>query len=209
MARSCRRNATWRRSSASRSAPCARRSATWNAGGLLVRVQGSGNYVRSQPDVASVYSMFRLELVEGGGLPTAQVLSVDRLAKPLDLPPFGSDARRASDPAAAQPRRQAGCAGGDLARRIACRQDRRRRPLGLALSLLPQGARHPGSCAPRTASAWPPCPTGRRPSLVPPPGPPPGLSSGSAGRRTAPARNSRGPGSITMSRAMWRGCDRD
>lgn len=60
--------------------------------GLLVRVQGSGNYVRSQPDVASIYSMFRLELLEGGGLPTAQVLSVDRLEKPVDLPPFGSDA---------------------------------------------------------------------------------------------------------------------
>lgn len=60
--------------------------------GLLVRIQGSGNYVHSQPDVAGIYSMFRLELVEGGGLPTAQVLSVDRLAKPSDLPPFGSDA---------------------------------------------------------------------------------------------------------------------
>jgi GntR family transcriptional regulator len=59
--------------------------------GLLDRIQGSGNYVRSQPDVASIYSMFRLELVEGGGLPTAQVLSVDRLAKPSDLPPFGTD----------------------------------------------------------------------------------------------------------------------
>ncbi|TIP86760.1 MAG: GntR family transcriptional regulator, partial [Mesorhizobium sp.] len=58
--------------------------------GLLSRVQGSGNYVRSQPDVATVYSMFRLELLEGGGLPTARVLSVDRLAKPTDLPVFGS-----------------------------------------------------------------------------------------------------------------------
>ncbi|RWH78959.1 MAG: GntR family transcriptional regulator [Mesorhizobium sp.] len=58
--------------------------------GLLSRIQGSGNYVRSQPDVASVYSMFRLELLEGGGLPTARVLSVDRLAKPTDLPVFGS-----------------------------------------------------------------------------------------------------------------------
>ncbi|TIW98541.1 MAG: GntR family transcriptional regulator, partial [Mesorhizobium sp.] len=58
--------------------------------GLLSRIQGSGNYVRSQPDVASVYSMFRLELLEGGGLPTARVLSVDRLAKPMDLPVFGS-----------------------------------------------------------------------------------------------------------------------
>ncbi|TGU44074.1 GntR family transcriptional regulator, partial [Mesorhizobium sp. M00.F.Ca.ET.186.01.1.1] len=50
--------------------------------GLLSRIQGSGNYVRSQPDVASVYAMFRLELLEGGGRPTARVLSVDRLAKP-------------------------------------------------------------------------------------------------------------------------------
>jgi GntR family transcriptional regulator len=58
--------------------------------GFLSRIQGSGNYVRSQPDVASVYSMFRLELLDGGGLPTARVLSVDRLAKPMDLPVFGS-----------------------------------------------------------------------------------------------------------------------
>lgn len=58
--------------------------------GLLERVQGSGNYVRSKPDVASVYALFRLELVEGGGLPTATVLSVDRLQKQPDMPTFGS-----------------------------------------------------------------------------------------------------------------------
>lgn len=58
--------------------------------GLLSRVQGSGNYVRARPDVASVYSLFRLELVEGGGLPTARVISVDRLPKPRDLPVFGT-----------------------------------------------------------------------------------------------------------------------
>lgn len=57
--------------------------------GLLERVQGSGNYVRSKADVASVYSMFRLELVEGGGLPTAKILSVERLPKPEDFPVFG------------------------------------------------------------------------------------------------------------------------
>jgi GntR family transcriptional regulator len=60
--------------------------------GLLQRIQGSGNYVRSKPDVASVYSMFRLELVEGGGLPTAKVLSVERLPKAADMPQFGSSA---------------------------------------------------------------------------------------------------------------------
>lgn len=57
--------------------------------GLLERIQGSGNYVRSKADVASVYSMFRLELVGGGGLPTAKVLSVETLPKPADLPDFG------------------------------------------------------------------------------------------------------------------------
>jgi GntR family transcriptional regulator len=33
--------------------------------------------------------MFRLELIAGGGLPTAEVLSVDRLPKPVELPQFG------------------------------------------------------------------------------------------------------------------------
>ena len=51
------------------------------AKGLLDRVQGSGNYVQHRPAVDSVYAFFRLELLKGGGLPTAQVLSVDRLAK--------------------------------------------------------------------------------------------------------------------------------
>jgi len=56
--------------------------------GLLERVQGSGNYVRHKPEVDSVYAFFRLERVQGGGLPTAEVLTVDRLAKP-DGPDFG------------------------------------------------------------------------------------------------------------------------
>ncbi len=59
--------------------------------GLLDRVQGSGNYVRHIPDVQSVYAFFRLEKVRGGGLPTADVLSVDRLTKPKDAPDFGPD----------------------------------------------------------------------------------------------------------------------
>ena len=52
------------------------------AKGLLERVQGSGNYVRHRPVVESVYAFFRLELLKGGGLPTAEVLTVDRLPKP-------------------------------------------------------------------------------------------------------------------------------
>lgn len=58
--------------------------------GLLERVQGSGNYIRAQPEVASIYALFRLELVTGGGLPSAQVLEVTRLPKPAHLPEFGS-----------------------------------------------------------------------------------------------------------------------
>lgn len=62
------------------------------AKGMLSRVQGSGNYIRAGSDPASVYAMLRLELVAGGGLPTARVLSVDRLAKPDGLPAFGTSA---------------------------------------------------------------------------------------------------------------------
>ncbi|MGG7517754.1 GntR family transcriptional regulator [Allorhizobium undicola] len=58
--------------------------------GLLQRIQGSGNYIRAQASPRSVYSLFRLELLEGGGLPTAQVLGVERLRKPDDLPRFGA-----------------------------------------------------------------------------------------------------------------------
>ncbi len=61
--------------------------------GLLERIQGSGNYVRARPGLQGVYAFFRIEKVEGGGLPTAEVLSVDTLAKPKDLPDFGSSGR--------------------------------------------------------------------------------------------------------------------
>ncbi|MBD3763238.1 MAG: GntR family transcriptional regulator [Rhodobacterales bacterium] len=57
--------------------------------GLLDRVQGSGNYVRAKADAASVYTLFRLERVQGGGLPTARVLSVDRCPRDPRLPAFG------------------------------------------------------------------------------------------------------------------------
>jgi GntR family transcriptional regulator len=60
--------------------------------GLLDRVQGSGNYIRAKADAASVYALFRLERVEGGGLPTARVLSADRVAKVPALPRFGAHA---------------------------------------------------------------------------------------------------------------------
>jgi GntR family transcriptional regulator len=56
---------------------------------MLKRVQGSGNYVSCAGDVSSVYSLFRLELHDGGGLPSAHVLNVKVLSKPKDLPRFG------------------------------------------------------------------------------------------------------------------------
>jgi len=57
---------------------------------LLERIQGSGNYVRHGGDSNSIYAMFRLELLGGGGLPIAQILSVDAMEKPHNLPPFGT-----------------------------------------------------------------------------------------------------------------------
>jgi GntR family transcriptional regulator len=62
------------------------------AKGMLDRVQGSGNYVRHRPAVDSVYAFFRLELLQGGGLPKAKVLSVDRLPKPEGFARLGGHA---------------------------------------------------------------------------------------------------------------------
>ena len=45
--------------------------------GMLERVQGSGNYVRNVDEVNTIYGFFRLELLTGGGLPSATTLSVD------------------------------------------------------------------------------------------------------------------------------------
>lgn len=58
--------------------------------GLLHRVQGSGNYVRAVATGQGIYSMFRIELLAGGGLPTARFLDVEPQEKPDDLPAFGT-----------------------------------------------------------------------------------------------------------------------
>ena len=58
--------------------------------GLLERRHGSGNYIRARAQTGAVYSFFRVELIGGGGLPTAALLEVARLRKPADLPPFGT-----------------------------------------------------------------------------------------------------------------------
>lgn len=59
--------------------------------GHLERVQGSGNYIRAKAEISGIYSFFRLELLDGGGVPSSAVLSVDRMTKPQDLAPFGTD----------------------------------------------------------------------------------------------------------------------
>lgn len=58
--------------------------------GLLERIQGSGNYIRHRPQASGLYAFFRLELLGGGGLPTARLVDVARMAKPAELPDFGS-----------------------------------------------------------------------------------------------------------------------
>ena len=58
--------------------------------GLLERRQGSGNYICANANAESVYSFFRIELIGGGGLPKAIVISADTLPKPDDLPKFGT-----------------------------------------------------------------------------------------------------------------------
>ncbi|WP_088718798.1 MULTISPECIES: GntR family transcriptional regulator [unclassified Thioclava] len=61
--------------------------------GLLERVQGSGNYIRTRNLRDHFYSMLRIELLSGGGFPNARILSVDVMDKPADLPAFGTASR--------------------------------------------------------------------------------------------------------------------
>jgi GntR family transcriptional regulator len=63
------------------------------AQGVLERRQGSGNYIRYDAKDTGIYAFFRLETITGGGLPTAELISLDTIEKPSDLPPFGTHAR--------------------------------------------------------------------------------------------------------------------
>lgn len=58
--------------------------------GRLQRRQGSGNYIRQTDRSAAVYTMFKLERPQGGGLPTARLLSLATVKKPDSLPEFGT-----------------------------------------------------------------------------------------------------------------------
>ncbi|MEM7378672.1 MAG: GntR family transcriptional regulator [Pseudomonadota bacterium] len=60
--------------------------------GRIERVQGSGNYVRFSAERDAVYSLFRLERVDGRGpgQPRARILDVNWVRKTDELKPFGS-----------------------------------------------------------------------------------------------------------------------
>ncbi|MFC5080328.1 Mannosyl-D-glycerate transport/metabolism system repressor MngR [Vibrio thalassae] len=50
--------------------------------GLVERRQGSGTYVKVASSGDTIYQFFRLELLDGGGIPSADVLSVSKLSSP-------------------------------------------------------------------------------------------------------------------------------
>lgn len=57
--------------------------------GVLERIQGSGTYVRKVEGTQRIYELFRLELLDGPGLPTARILGVRRLRRPGHVPALG------------------------------------------------------------------------------------------------------------------------
>lgn len=59
------------------------------ARGLVEKRQGSGNYVLAGAANVGTYALFRLQMVNGGGYPTAEVLDFARLPKPADLLDIG------------------------------------------------------------------------------------------------------------------------
>lgn len=54
--------------------------------GVLERIQGSGTYVKSVQGKQQIYELFRLELTDGPGLPTAQILEVAHAKPELGMP---------------------------------------------------------------------------------------------------------------------------
>jgi GntR family transcriptional regulator len=64
--------------------------------GLIERRQGSGTYIKHSlsSDIGtkskSIYEFFRLELVRGGGLPTATVMNFQKMPRPSFVPQFAA-----------------------------------------------------------------------------------------------------------------------
>ena len=57
--------------------------------GALFRRHGSGNYIKFNTKFNSIYSFFRVELIDGGGLPSAKNLNINLVKKPKSSPFFG------------------------------------------------------------------------------------------------------------------------
>ena len=55
---------------------------------VIERIQGSGTYVRNSNSGKSIYEFFRLELHTGPAIPTALILSIDKIEHPTDVPVF-------------------------------------------------------------------------------------------------------------------------
>ena len=54
--------------------------------GTLERIQGSGTYVKKAAGASRIYELFRLELHDGPGLPTARILGVRKVNRPPEVP---------------------------------------------------------------------------------------------------------------------------
>lgn len=61
--------------------------------GCLNRRQGSGNYIRQTDKSTAIYTMFRLERPQGGGLPSAQLISLATVTPHTGICPFKSGGR--------------------------------------------------------------------------------------------------------------------
>lgn len=57
--------------------------------GILERVQGSGNYIRYKSNRESIYAFFHLELINGIGDPSADLVGAQSINKPANLPDIG------------------------------------------------------------------------------------------------------------------------
>ena len=57
--------------------------------GALFRRHGSGNYIKFNTKFNSIFSFFRVELTDGGGLPSAKNLDINLVKKPKTSPFFG------------------------------------------------------------------------------------------------------------------------
>ena len=57
--------------------------------GALIRRHGSGNYIKFNSKFNSIYSFFRIELIDGGGLPSAKNIDINLVKKPKYSPFFG------------------------------------------------------------------------------------------------------------------------